>query len=141
MALLNAFILTYDRMRRYQGAWHLEKKLVFPANVLLESENENVLREEINRHKEISDGTRPVLRMTWEEEKFLSCLCGKKKHIEMSRGVICRGVMQVTEGPLEGMEERICQINRHKRLARIQASKSREAGYILAGLEIMEKSL
>ena len=49
--------------------------------------------------------------------------------------------MQVTEGPLEGMEERICQINRHKRLARIRASKSREAGYILAGLEIMEKSL
>ena len=69
MALLNAFILTYDRMRRYQGAWHLEKKLVFPANVLLESENENVLREEINRHKEISDGMRPVLRMTREEEK------------------------------------------------------------------------
>ena len=43
--------------------------------------------------------------------------------------------------PYEGMEERICQINRHKRLARIRASKSREAGYILAGLEIMEKSL
>ena len=40
MALKDAFVLTYDRMCRYQGEWHTERKLIFPANVMLESKDE-----------------------------------------------------------------------------------------------------
>ena len=46
-ALRSSFLLTYDRMRRYEGKWHLERRLLFPACVLLESENEERLLKEL----------------------------------------------------------------------------------------------
>ncbi len=140
-ALLDAFLLTYDRMRRYQGAWHLEKKLLFPASVLLESENEKELREELSQHKDITGYRTSVVKLNPEDETFLRFLCGKTRHIGMSKGVICNGVTQVKEGPLKGMETKICKIDRHKRLARLQLPKGQNLRYIPAGLEIVEKSI
>ena len=39
-ALADAFVFTYDRMRRYGGAWHLERQPLFPHYLFLESRNE-----------------------------------------------------------------------------------------------------
>ena len=138
---MDAFVLTYDRMRRYKGVWHLEKKLIFPANVLLESENETVLKGELIQYKGMACRGQGVLKIAPEEEKFLRILCGNRKHIRMSRGVICNGVTKVTEGPLKGMEAQICKIDRHKRLAKLSARDGQHARYIPAGLEIVEKSI
>ena len=33
-AAKDVFVLTYDRMRRYEGAWHMEKRLVFSQQSL-----------------------------------------------------------------------------------------------------------
>ncbi len=54
-ALRKSFLLTYDRMRRYKGEWHLERRLLFPAYVLLESENEERLLRELKEFKKISE--------------------------------------------------------------------------------------
>jgi hypothetical protein len=140
-ALKDAFVLTYDRMRRYQGAWHVEKKLLFPANVLLESENEDVLKDELNQHRGSIGHGLTILKMSVDEEHFLKELCGQEKNLEMSRGVIRNGVTMVTEGPLKGAETRICKIDRHKRMAKIAVPKGRNIRFIPAGLEIMEKSV
>ncbi len=140
-ALRDAFILTYDRMCRYQGAWHLEKKLLFPAYVILESENASILRDELTQYKGILGKAQAILEINPKEEKFLRVLCGKRNHIRMSRGVICKGVTQVTEGPLKGMEARICKIDRHKRLAKLRVQEGQDSRYIPAGLEIVEKSI
>lgn len=152
-AIRDAFVLTYDQMRRYQGIWHMEKKLLFPANVLLESENEEILKGELRRQKRLVEGISwNILKLDWtenvggllrldlEEEAFLRSLCGEQKHIGMSKGIICKGVTQVFEGPLRGREAQICKIDRHKRLARLEAQKGRKnLRYILAGLEIVER--
>jgi len=138
---MDAFILTYDRMIRYRGTWHMERKLIFPASVFLESENEEVLRAELNLCRSAAGQVQAILRMEPEEEQFLRYLCGRKKHIEMSRGVIRKGITQVTEGPLMGVEAQICKIDRHKRLARLCTSKRQNPRYIPAGLEIVEKSI
>ena len=138
-ALLDAFLLTYDRMRRYQGAWHLEKKLLFPASVLLESENEKELREELSQHKDITGYRTSVVKLNPEDETFLRFLCGKTRHIGMSKGVICNGVTQVKEGPLKGMETKICKIDRHKRTAEIEIPFVEDDTRVTVGLEIYEK--
>ena len=138
-ALRDAFVLTYDGMRRYCGARQKEKKLIFPANVLLESENEEALKKELNQYWNASGSKGDVSKINPEEEKLLTALCGSKRNIEMSRGVICNGVMQVTEGPLKGMESRICKVDRHKRLARLWTRREQLVRYIPAGLEIVEK--
>lgn len=127
-------------MRRYQGVWHLERKLIFPTNVLLESENEEALIKELEQCKNLAGQTHPIQKMDLEEETFLRFLCGKERHIEMSRGVVCKGVTQVVEGPLKGMEKRICKIDRHKRLARLRTKNSQNLRYISVGLEIVGKN-
>ncbi len=119
----------------------MEKKLIFPANILLESENEDALLDEIRRHAGAALQGHMILRMGLEEEEFLRFLCGEMRHIGMSRGVIRGGDMQVTEGPLKGMESQICKIDRHKRLAKLRASKRQNIRYIPAGLEIIEKTI
>lgn len=128
-------------MCRYQGEWHTNRKLVFPAYVLLESENEKLLRDELRRCESTFEKERDILKMNSQEERLLRDLSGKTRHIGMSRGVICNGVTRVNEGPLKGRETQICKIDRHKRLARLQTSGGGDIRYIPAGLEIVEKSV
>lgn len=144
-------MLTYDRMRQYEGKWHLERHLLFPEYVILESGNEEFLLEELGKCRDFVKGERYLIRFGIEEEKILRNLCGKEHHLEMSRGIICEGNAQVTDGPLKGMENRIRRIDRHKRLAKIEIggiandlSRYRKnicCRYIPAGLEITEKSV
>ena len=156
-ALRKSFLLTYDRMRRYKGEWHLERRLLFPAYVLLESENEERLLRELKEFKKISESESCVVRINPEEEEFLKSLYGKACHLKMSRGILFKGAARITEGPLKGMENRILRIDRHKRLARVEITgkpnesfyyeQKMESGmkmkpeyrYIPAGLEITEK--
>ncbi len=147
--LQDVFVLTYDRMRKYEGVWHLERQLLFPGSVFLESNNEEILSEELEKCVDIDRHENFCIRMFPKEEQFLKRLCGQKHHLEMSRGVIRMGKTQIIEGPLKGMENRISRIDRHKRLARVRfVAKSGNDGmygnefsfcYILAGLEITEK--
>lgn len=138
-AVQNVFIFTYDRLRRYKGVWHLERSLMFPAYIFLESKNENILLMELKKCGITAEQGNRLIRLDQEEEQFLKILCGKEHHLQMSRGIICKGVAHITEGPLKGMESRICKIDRHKRLARIMMATRLGDGSLPAGLEITEK--
>lgn len=135
----DVFVLTFDRMRRYEGVWHLEQQLLFPGYVFLESKNEEIISEELERSSIAFGKKNHLLRMSLEEEEFLKGLCGVKHHLEMSRGIIRKGSTLITEGPLKGIEKRISRIDRHKRLARIEIRMKPDYRYIPAGLEITEK--
>lgn len=158
-AMKKGFVLTYDRMRRYEGAWHLEQKLLFSALIFLESENRNILLEEVGNCSFLRENE--LFSVNRDEEIFLKKLCGEDGNLGMSEGILHKGVPKITRGPLRGMEERICKIDRHKRLARVEASVfPAETGdgwpekdlsvrfmqgwrlpYITAGLEITEKTV
>lgn len=138
-AVQNVFTFTYDCLRRYEGSWHLERKLLFPAYVFLESENEEILLQELEKYRVTAKQEKRLVPMNKEEEQFLRILCGKEHHLQISKGIICKGVAHITEGPLKGMESRICKIDRHKRLARIAITKRQDYVSLPAGLEITEK--
>ena len=169
VAVKDVFVLTYDRMRRYKGAWHKEKKLLFPFCVFLESDNEVLLFEEFNRLPfdefpendlggyGIAKKGSGLVQINSEEETFLKFLYKEQHHLEMSQGVIRNGFAQIIAGPLIGMEQRISKIDRHKRLAKLTLTAKRNQscgdrkerreiweqnlGYIMAGLEITEKTV
>jgi transcriptional antiterminator NusG len=151
-------------MRRYEGAWHTEKRLLFPSYVFLESENRTLLLEELRERgmeafflKELGERRRnlfpakkpvkseaakkgiPLLCIKQAEERFLKDLYGDSRNLKMSRGIVKNGVTQVTAGPLKGLEKRICRIERHKRLVKLKMPTEQSIGYIMAGLEITEK--
>lgn len=151
------FVLTYDRLRRYEGVWHLERQLMFPGHIFLESENEEFLSEELGKYSDTVEYQKHLIRMSQEKEMFLKRLCKEEFHLKMSKGIICKGNTQITEGPLKGLENRICRIDRHKRLAKIEMIRKpdevrpygKKVGiegkslsdvcYVTAGLEITEK--
>lgn len=144
-SLRKGFILTYDRMRRYEGRWHLERNILFPAHVFLESEDENLLADEIKACFCLQ-GIK-LFTVARNEEIFLKKLCGESHNLNMSEGIIRRGIPKIIRGPLKGMESRICKIDRHKRLAKVETTiysdepESRIFPYLTAGLEITEKDV
>ena len=79
--------------------------------------------------------------MSREEQEALRELAGNTHCISMSKGVIREGVTYVTEGPLKGKEQWIRKIDRHKRLALLDAKFFPDISPIKAGLEITEKTL
>lgn len=143
-ALTDAFFFTCERMKRYQGSWHLEKEKMFPRYLFLESEDGELLLEELNRYTGIFQGLgddRTLTPVEKQEEFFLTELCGASRHMSMSRGVIRHGVTHVTEGPLKGKEQLISKIDRHKRLAFLNVPGYSLDTEIRVGLEITEKTL
>ena len=140
----DAFVFTYERMKKKLGQWHTETLQMFPDYVFLETEHEEELSEGLKPYQsivEILADSDALLRVNPEEEAFLKYLCGKNHHLSMSRGYIRNGITHVVEGPLKGMENRIRKIDRHKRIARIEAPiHYTKAESILAGLEIVEKN-
>ncbi len=133
--------MTYDRMCRYKGAWHLEQKQLFPASVFLESEDVQTLTRELAVCLAPAKQRNCLIPLNQEEEVFLKSLCGDERHLRISRGIILKGITKITEGPLMGLEDRICKIDRHKRLAKVATTVRQNNHYIPAGLEITEKIL
>lgn len=137
----------------------MEEKLLFPSYILFDSEDGVRLAKEIGRLGFQGDGIGRrgvgLVRVNQDAEKLLKRLYGKRRHMEMSKGIIRNGIPQVTAGPLKGMEQRICMIDRHKRLAKLAVPTrqgmgvpdgrrkryKQEFGFITAGLEITEKHI
>ena len=143
------FVFTYDRLRRYEGEWHMETKLMFPDYVFLETEDIQRLSEELEPYREfvqVLERSDMLWRVCPQEERFLRRLCGNGHHLSMSRGYIMDGRTYVTRGPLKGLERQIRKIDRHKRIARIEAPEvsGEDASDlrlpVVAGLEIVSKN-
>lgn len=91
-----AFIITYEKMKRYEGSWHLICEPLLSGYFFLKTEESKVL-EEAQDSIPIDSG----------EERFLMELGGRDHHVPMSRGYIREGKTCVTEGPLCGHESQI----------------------------------
>lgn len=135
-ALRDVFQFTFEKMKRYQGSWHLEKEKMFPDYIFLESEDDTLLVKELKQHKDELQ----FLPVGEKEENLLKELCGDNRHMAMSTGVIRQGITYVTQGPLKGKEQLISKIDRHKRLAFLKVPGEGKEMEMKAGLEIKEKT-
>lgn len=136
--LSDAFIPTFDRVRRYQGAWHTEQRPLIPDSIFLECQSKEQLQQQLEQYKPGCTAFLETLSET--EEKILRTLWNEKHHLEMSVGYIENGCTHVTTGPLRGKEKYIRKIDRHKRLARLELPLEASKKEIYAGLEIKSKS-
>lgn len=137
------FTFTYDRMKRYQGEWHLERSLSFPDYFFIESSNGEQLEKEMNRNELASKILATggiVTPVDTQEEELLRRLSDDSHHMGMSTGYIAKGKTYVTQGPLVGYESRIRKIDRHKRLARLSLPYAKGEMELCMGLEITSKS-
>ena len=70
----------------------------------------------------------------------LVCIRDRDYTVKMSRGVIRDGQTIISEGPLKDYGERIRKIDRHKRLALVEAPLGHKIREVKLGLEITEKN-
>ena len=80
---------------------------MFPGYVFLESEDEEILSEELKSCGLSLREKNRLFRVGHKEEEFLKRLCGTAHHLKMSRGIIYHGNALITEGPLKGIEKHI----------------------------------
>lgn len=125
----------YQRMMRYGGQWHLERRTALPGCVFLDGTDVRMLR----RGRQGKKAAGRDLSLAPCEAPYLKDLCRDGRLIEMSRGVIRNGAPVVTSGPLKGRERLIRRIDRHKRTAQIEIPLAGENRRITVGLEIYEK--
>ena len=133
-----AFTMTYEYLRRYQGAWHTEDRPLFPGCMILDSNESKMNIEECETAGRDWSDQLDYTVLELEEELFLKKISDAVHHIPMSKGYIHDGTTCITEGPLIGLESRIRRIDRHKRLATIEMP-GMQGRKIQAGLEIYKK--
>lgn len=140
--LEDAFTLSFQQMKRYQGAWHIEQGNMVPHCVFLVTDHKEALEKQILKEfpKSLGCCTERLLSIKKEEQLLLEELCGKNLCMELSKGVIQKGITHVTEGPLKGKENLIIKIDRHKRLAFLKKGLLPGVACIKTGLEITEKT-
>ena len=134
--------MTYERQRRYEGAWHTEIRPLFPGYQLLSADSEEKLEDELRKTAAafgIARKDMTVYPIPEENKRFLTELCGNGQHLPMSEGYIKDGRTYVTSGPLRGKEAWICKIDRHKRLAKLELPEEGTGREVCMGLEIVRK--
>lgn len=123
----------YQRMMRYGGSWHLERRTLLPGYLFLSGD----LAVPGDYGAEPEGRDIPIIPC---EPPYMKTLCQKDDLVVMSKGIIKNGNPMVTSGPLKGREELIRRIDRHKRTAEIEIPLGAGKTQVTVGLEIYEKS-
>lgn len=141
--LEKCFIPYYEQMKRYQGKWNKEKKILFPGYVFMVSDEVEELYFElknVNGLTKILGAGDEVISLNQEEVEFLKQLGCEEQIVEVSEGVIEGGNVVVTRGPLQGLEGCIRKIDRHKRVAYLGIEIMGRLVETQVGLDIVEKN-
>ena len=141
--LEQCFVPYYEEKRKYQGSWHIEKRILFPGYVFMVSERltdlSKNLHNVIGMTKLLGTG-KEVVPLTEEEVNLLKRMGVGEKPVELSMGIIENGTVMIIDGPLAGMEGCIRKVDRHKRKACLQIEMFGRTIEMEAGLEIIKKT-
>lgn len=141
--LKDAFFPRIRYYKRYQGAWHEEEKLLFPKYFFVVTDQIEQLYKLFQKAPKpieiLGTGDTPV-ELSNDEIHLLNKLMNHRHEIEMSTGRICDGHLEVSSGPLRGMENMVRKIDRHKRMAIIRTQMLQREMEMQVGLEVTEKS-
>ena len=141
-ALEKCFIPYYEEMKRYQGEWHKEKKILFPGYVFAVSEDPEALFLELKRViglTKLLNTDHIIAALTPKEVEFLIDFGQEEQVVTMSMGMIVNDRVTILDGPLKGREGLITRIDRHRRKAWLEFPMMGCLQRVEVGLEIMEK--
>ena len=136
------FVPMYVCMRRYQGEWNKEYKVLFPGYFFVDSEHADVLEQELSVVSRIAKPVcvgKDFVPIHEEEQAFLEEMMDASHIIQMSTGNIINGEFDIYEGPLQKKGTYIKRIDRHKRIAEMDVKLLGESRRVRVGLEIVNK--
>ena len=141
--ILDETFIPFRKCRRKRnGVWKDEKTVLFPGYVFLITEHPDELYDQLRRVEGMTKLLRDehtVQQLTENEEELLKNLGGENHIVEMSYGYIEGQKVNITEGPLKGLEGQISKIDRHKRQCIVEVDMFGQKTRMTVGLEIVEK--
>lgn len=138
------FVPQYMVMKKYQGVWREERKVLFPGYIIVDSDDGEPLKDILTGA--LARIASPVcvgsdfVPVYPEEEHFLNGLLNMNDTVAVSRGDIVNGEFDIKEGPLRQHSLCIRKIDRHRRTAKIEFFLYGQERYTEVGLEIVNKS-
>ena len=142
-AMERCFIPYQEQLKRYMGQWHKEMMPLFPGYVFADSQDVDLLFEELKRvtglTKLLGTGS-AIVPLTSEEIAILKRLGKEEQIVTISKGLIADNQVKILEGPLKELEGAICKIDRHRRKAWLELVMFGRIQRVEVGLEILEKN-
>lgn len=137
------FIIRFDRAKRYYGSWHKEKKIMFPGYMFIDTDNPSDIYEQLKNVPELTkilgrEG-KDFISIEPGKEAMFRAMVNEAYEIPVSTGIIEGDRVIVKDGPLVGMEAYIKKIDRHKRIAVLNAEMFEQEINVSVGLEIVQK--
>lgn len=137
------FIIRFDRAKRYYVAWHKEKKIMFPGYMFIDTDNPSDIYEQLKNVPELTkilgrEG-KDFISIEPGKEAMFKAMVNEAYEIPVSTGIIEGNRVIVKDGPLVGMEAYIKKIDRHKRIAVLNAEMFDQEINVSVGLEIVQK--
>ena len=140
---------TYDRLvipknsiKKYvKGRWTTTETKLFPSYLFVKSEEIEAFAEELKKvtgFLQILQNDEIFLPISPEEEKFLRRFLETEEVLPESYGVKEGDQVRILEGPLVGMEGLIKFIDRHKRMAVLEAELFGRKVEMKMGLEVVK---
>ena len=137
--------------RRRGGQWRDEEGLLFPGYVFVDTAEPERFAAELGRVSGLTrllasggEGSRRFVPISDDERALICAFTGEDsgggRVMGVSEGVVEGGRVVVTRGPLVGREAMVAKIDRHKRLAWLEAEMFGRRLRLKVGLEIVRKS-
>lgn len=136
------FVPQYIQKKRYQGAWHEEKKILFPGYFFVDTEQIDEVLQELSYVPEMTKVLRTgetVTAITREEQSYLSDMLDDDYVVQVSTGFVVGDDICITEGPLRNYQGYIKKIDRHKRVADLEINFFGRMTPVQVGLEVLAK--
>lgn len=138
-----AFIPTYEVMKRIKGQWHKRNEVLLPGYVFAVTKNPSQLKAQLRRvprFTRLLGNDDMFTPLNDQEVAFLNAFTQPgKRTVELSTGVIEGDDVIILNGPLMGHDGLIKKIDRHKRLAYLELEMLGRKTTVKFGLEILAK--
>ena len=116
------FIPQYIAQKHFKKEWHDVKKTLFPGYLFVDTEDIGTVMEGLKKFRQYTKVLRDgelVSPITQEEQAFLSAMMDKDHIVKYSEGFLIGKTVCITQGPLRNYQGNIKNIDRHRRIAKI----------------------
>lgn len=110
---------------KLNGIWTQRVTVLFPGYIFVDTDDVNKLFHELKKVPSFAYLVRfkdSIVSVSEEEVHLIQKLSGKDRVMDVSQGVMVGNRIQVTAGPLIGLEGLIVGIDRHKRKAWLETT-------------------
>lgn len=142
------FIPKYEVSEKRGGEWVVRRKVLFPGYVFVDTRDPKgfnaALKDVRGMTRLLASGDaesgRRFIQISDDEKALICAFTGESHVMRMSEGVIEGDEVRIVNGPLCGCEAMVVKIDRHKRLAWLDAEMFGRHLKLKVGLEVVRKS-